>query len=119
MREPDERSYSSRLGRPDYPVEQTSIALLIEDVEHRVRVMCRLMELWRINGSGLEQKNEYFNDDETALCVFYEYIDGQMDKLSEITEELRDIECEVTLSEEYKGQDNSISINALRDWKNV
>ena len=119
MREPDERSHLSRLGRPDYPVEQTSIALLIEDVENRVRVMCRLMELWRVHGTGSAQKMVDCDDDQTAISVFYEYIDQQMDKLSEIKEELRGIECDVTLREHYKGEDTVISINALRDWKDV
>lgn len=78
---PQAVSEHSRLSGSSSPLDDLSIAGLIDDVDCRVRIMCRMMELYSRNTGRLTAEDEG-SDLSVAVSIFYEYVDRQMDTLS-------------------------------------
>ncbi|MGV8939565.1 MAG: hypothetical protein ACOH2J_20795 [Allorhizobium sp.] len=83
------QSMPSRLSGPARPFEELSVADMIDDVDRRVRIMCRMMELYSYN-TGRKNAEDEGADLAVAVCVFYEYVDRQMDTLSALSAALAD-----------------------------
>jgi hypothetical protein len=84
---PQETSPDSRLkGRP-CPFEQQNIAGILEDVERRVRIMCRMMQLYQFDD---RPSDDDVADLTIAMSVFYEYVDRQMDMLTALQQAIHE-----------------------------
>lgn len=75
---------SSRLRQsscaPDY--DQQAIVHHIENVERRIRIMCRVSQVFNNNSGGmLATIAEDYEDAAAWNEVFYEFVDRQMDEL--------------------------------------
>jgi hypothetical protein len=71
-----------RLVRPHpYPFENRSIPHILEPVDRRLRIMCRMMQLYRLSDAYLDPERDAANLVD-ALTVSYEYVDQQMDTIS-------------------------------------
>lgn len=79
---PLQASANSRLAPRPYPLEEVSIAGIIDDVDQRVRIMCRMMQLYRFDNRPSVSAEDEVSDLCAAMDVFYEYVDRQMDTLS-------------------------------------
>lgn len=85
-------SQHSRLRPPHRVYEDRNIDHILEDVELRVRLMCRVMQVFRYEGVGkLDDLERDFEDRGAALEVLYEYVDQQMDTISELRANLDSI----------------------------
>ena len=86
---PQAVSEHSRLRPPHRIYEDRNIEHILEDVELRVRIMCRVMQVFRYEGNGkLDDLERDFEDRGDALEVLYEYVDQQMDTISELRADL-------------------------------
>ncbi len=74
-------SAKSHLKPRPYPFEELNVAGIIDDVEQRVCVMCRMAQLYHFDDRPT-------GNPETAMEVFYEFVDRQMDTLSALTDAL-------------------------------
>lgn len=85
---------SSRLRRcdcaPDY--DQQSIAHHIENVERRLRIMCRVSQVFSDHHGGmLDTIKEDYQDITEWNDVFYEYVDRQLDELKILRNRLEEV----------------------------
>lgn len=86
---PQAVSEHSRLRPQRHDYETRNLDHILEDVEQRVRLMCRVMQVFRYEGAGkLADLERDFEDRGTALEVLYEYVDQQMDTISELRADL-------------------------------
>ncbi len=85
---PPAPSPDSRVLPPRLAFEDRHLAAIIQDVEHRCRIMCRIMQVFREEGTDSRDMERDWEDRGDALTVFYEYIDHQMNTLSALREEL-------------------------------
>ncbi|TWD57481.1 hypothetical protein FB480_101222 [Agrobacterium vitis] len=101
---PRETSGHSRLKAHPYPFERQDIAGIIDAVDRRVRIMCRMMQLYQYDGHKCGDAEDEVSDLTMAMGVFYEYVDRQMDTLSALSEA---IEGKGYVSLDMLGQDGN------------
>lgn len=88
---PQQASVSSRLHSHPCNFADRPIEHILEDVETRVRIMCRVMQVFRYETAGkLDDLERDFEDRGAALEVLYEYVDQQMNTISELRDALDD-----------------------------
>lgn len=76
-----------RPGLIDY--DRQAIAHHIETVERRLRIMCRVSQVFsNNNGVTLKTIDEDYGDVMAWNDVFYEYVDRQMDELKTLRDHL-------------------------------
>ncbi|WP_137128906.1 hypothetical protein [Rhizobium sp. FY34] len=83
-------SRQSHLKPRPYPFEELNVAGIIDDVERRVRVMCRMAQLYQFDDRPSGNDEGEIADLVAAMEVFYEFVDHQMDTLSALSESLAD-----------------------------
>lgn len=87
---PLETSAHSRLAPHPYKFEEQDIAGIIDAVDRRVRIMCRMMQLYRYDDRPSGDVESELADLCMAMNVFYEFVDRQMDTLSALTEAIEE-----------------------------
>lgn len=85
---PQAVSEHSRIRPHVLPYEDRPIDHILEDVEQRVRLMCRMMQVFRFEGTSGNDMERDWEDRGMALEILYEYVDQQMDTISELRADL-------------------------------
>lgn len=84
------QSNETRLHGHRLAFEDQHVASILHRVEHRCRIMCRMMQVFREEGTdnGMAGLERDWEDRGDAITVFYEYIDQQMNTLAALREGL-------------------------------
>lgn len=84
----EEHSEYSML-RSGLPRDQLMVSSIIETTERNVRAMCRVMQVYEHHAcDSINNAEQDYKDLIDVFSAFYEYVDGQMDVLSELSGEL-------------------------------
>ena len=82
---------NSRLRTPSYPFEETPIVRHLHEVERRVRLMCRVSQVFVTENMTSLNNLEADMEDASAWCeLFYEFVDEQMNVLQRLWEGIED-----------------------------
>jgi hypothetical protein len=84
----EEYSQHSKL-RSLTAMDDCHLSVVISSVERRVRAMCRVMQVYELNAcDSINNLEKDYDDLVTIFSAFYEFVDFQMDKFSDLSESL-------------------------------
>ncbi len=72
--------------------EEKPIVAIMDDAVTNLRAMCRLMQVFNeTSGVFLKDAERDLADVQAALSAFYEFVDYQMDQLSELVDAIEEV----------------------------
>ncbi|SIQ78133.1 hypothetical protein SAMN05880590_107151 [Rhizobium sp. RU35A] len=92
--------------RTGLPQSEMTVSSIIRDTERHVRAMCRVMQVYEDNAChSIRNMEQDYQDLTSIFSAFYEYVDGKMDALSQLSDELEFDLSRISLSKLKTSED--------------